>query len=141
MARLVPSYLDMSIETLAREQERFRKQMAETWGAAAGATPFGKSAFSGAPFGTAALEAMQEQTRQNIALFEKAMSLWSPFSGTQRGSEHAEPVANGKHEPAAVVSPASARESSPQSNNAELALLREQMAMMQRQLDKLSKGG
>ena len=75
MGKLVPSYLDMSIETLAREQERFRKTMTDTWGAAGTAVP----PFGPGVFGAAALEAMQEQTRRNMALFEKAMSMWSPF--------------------------------------------------------------
>ena len=56
MGRLVPSYLNMSMETLSREQERFRKQMTETWGSAAGAAgPFASVPFGAAPFGAAAL--------------------------------------------------------------------------------------
>ena len=48
--RLVPSYLEYSLDTLTREQEKYRQQFANT-------------------FGSAALEAMQEQTRKNLAHF------------------------------------------------------------------------
>ena len=67
MGWLVPTYLNMSMETLSREQERFRKQMTDSWGSAAGAAgPFASVPFGAAPFGAAALEAMQEQTRHNM---------------------------------------------------------------------------
>ena len=59
--RLVPSYLQVSLETLAKEQERFRKQFAGAF------TPAG------------AFEAYQEQARKNLAMFEQAMAMFSPF--------------------------------------------------------------
>ena len=40
------------------------------------ATPF----FAQTPFGKSAFEAMQEQTRKNMAMFEQAMKMWTPFS-------------------------------------------------------------
>ena len=48
--QLVPKYLEYSMETLTREQEKYRKQFTD--------------AFGTATFGTAAFEAMQEQARQ-----------------------------------------------------------------------------
>ena len=139
MGRLVPSYLDMSIETLAREQERFRKQMAETWGSAAGGGPFASVPFGAAPFGAAALEAMQEQTRHNLALFEKAMSLWSPFTAASRGpGAH---VSNGNGDAGKVPAPTvRSSEPTPTKDDGDLAAMREQLAAMQRQLDRLSRG-
>jgi polyhydroxyalkanoate synthesis repressor PhaR len=136
MGKLVPSYLDMSMETLAREQERFRKQMAETWGAAAG--QLGKTPFGAAPFGAAALEAIQEQTRANMALFDKAMSMWSPFVGTGRAKGPSS-VNGGAHAPE-PVSPAKPAEPAP-AETGDLSSLREQMAAMQRQLDRLAGSG
>src|SRR5919108_2042715 len=59
--RFVPSYLQISLETLAKEQERFRKQFAGAF------TPAG------------AFEAYQEQARKNLAMFEQAMLMFSPF--------------------------------------------------------------
>ena len=63
MQRLVPSYLEFSLDSLTRQQEQYRRRFAHT-------------------FGTAAFEAMQEQVRKNFATFERALGLFSPFSGT-----------------------------------------------------------
>src|SRR5262245_62034037 len=60
--RMVPSYLQVSLDTLAKEQERFRKSFADAF------TPAG------------AFEAYQEQARKNLAMFEQAMSMFSPFA-------------------------------------------------------------
>ena len=61
MQALVPSYLEHSIGAFAREQEKLRQQMTE--------------AFGGAAFG-----AVEEHVRRNMALFEKAMRMFTPFS-------------------------------------------------------------
>jgi polyhydroxyalkanoate synthesis repressor PhaR len=52
MQMLVPRYLEVSIESLTREQEKFRQQMAQ--------------AFGGTPFG-----ALEEQARRNMEMFER----------------------------------------------------------------------
>jgi len=59
---VIPSYLQMSLEALAREQERFREQVA--------------SSFHNTPF-----EVYNEQIRKNVAMFEQAMRMWSPTAG------------------------------------------------------------
>jgi polyhydroxyalkanoate synthesis repressor PhaR len=155
MGRLVPSYLNMSMETLSREQERFRKQMTETWGTATAAGGhFASVPFGTAPFGAAALEAMQEQTRHNMELFQKAMSLWSPFGAAGLGaSGTGAPLANGSgHQPSGATDQskpmgstqsrqAPAELAAPAAANSDLAIMREQLAAMQRQLDRLSKDG
>jgi len=141
MGRLVPSYLNMSMETLAREQERFRKQMTETWGGAAGgAGPFASVPFGAAPFGAAALEAMQDQTRRNMELFQKAMSLWSPFTAAVPGMGGSN--GNGgdaTHATSSQVRPGTVEP--PERESGDLAAMREQLAAMQRQLDRLAKTG
>ena len=63
--RFVPSYLQASLELLAKEQERFRKQFAGAF------TPAG------------AFEAYQEQARKNLVMFEQAMLMFSPFGATK----------------------------------------------------------
>ena len=141
MGRLVPSYLNMSMETLSREQERFRKQMTDTWGGTTGAAvPFASVPFGGAPFGAAALEAMQEQTRRNMELFQKAMSLWSPFTaavpGVASSNGHGAEAAGASSPPA---HPAADEQST--RDTGDLAGMREQLAAMQRQLDRLAKTG
>lgn len=57
---LVPSYLALSLNSLTREQDRYREQFTN-------------------PFGAPGLEAMQEHAKQNMALFEKALGIFNPF--------------------------------------------------------------
>jgi polyhydroxyalkanoate synthesis repressor PhaR len=64
MQRLVPSYLEFSLDSLTRQQEDYRRKFATT-------------------FGTAAFEAMQEQVRKNFITFEKALGLFSPFASSE----------------------------------------------------------
>jgi polyhydroxyalkanoate synthesis repressor PhaR len=70
MQMLVPRYLEMSIDTLSREQEKFRAQMAQAFGA----TPFG---------------ALEEQARRNMEMFERAFAMFTPFA--KREGQAAEP--------------------------------------------------
>jgi polyhydroxyalkanoate synthesis repressor PhaR len=67
MQMMVPRYLEMSLDSFTREQEKFRTQMTQ----ALGSTPF-------APF-----EAM---TRRNMEMFEQAFSMFKP---TARAEESA----------------------------------------------------
>jgi len=60
MQMLVPRYLEVSLESLTREQEKFRQQMAQ--------------AFGGTPFG-----ALEEQARRNMEMFERAFAMFAPF--------------------------------------------------------------
>src|ERR687888_2361160 len=66
MQMLVPRYLEVSIDSLTREQEKFRQQIAQ--------------AFGGTPFG-----ALEEQARRNMEMFERAFAMFSPFG---RRDEH-----------------------------------------------------
>lgn len=120
IAKMVPSYLQMSLQTLVNEQERFRAQF----------KPF----FAQSPFGTSAFEAMQEQTRKNLAMFEHAMKMWTPFSaGIAGGIRPPEPPrAAGTTEPAAVP------EAAPGPTNSDLADLKAELAAMQERIEKLS---
>jgi polyhydroxyalkanoate synthesis repressor PhaR len=61
MQMLVPRYLEVSIDSLTREQEKFRNQMAQAFGAG----PF-------AP--------LEEQVRRNMEMFERAFGLFAPFA-------------------------------------------------------------
>jgi polyhydroxyalkanoate synthesis repressor PhaR len=69
MQAFLPSYLEMSLETFSKQQERMRTQ----FGAMSPAT------------GVAAFD---EQVKQNMALFERAMKMFSPFA-YGRGDEAA----------------------------------------------------
>jgi polyhydroxyalkanoate synthesis repressor PhaR len=71
MQMLVPRYLEVSIDSLTREQEKFREQLAQ--------------AFGGSPFG-----ALEDQVRRNMELFERTFSMFTPFARRegQAGAEH-----------------------------------------------------
>ncbi|HEY8247543.1 MAG TPA: polyhydroxyalkanoate synthesis repressor PhaR [Hyphomicrobium sp.] len=105
IGRMVPGYLQFSLENLVKEQEKFRAQFA---------TAFSNPA--------AAFEAYQEQARKNMAMFEQAFSLWTPFSG-KRGEA-------GKPDKGT----AEAKTSEP----SEISELKAQLANMQQKIDKLS---
>jgi len=60
MQMVVPKYLEQSIDMLTREQEKFRKQIADT--------------FSGTPFAP-----LEEHVRRNMELFQQTFSKFMPF--------------------------------------------------------------
>ena len=60
MQMLVPRYLEVSIDSLTRDQDKFRNQMTQSFGMM--------------PFGT-----LEEQARRNMEAFERAFSLFAPF--------------------------------------------------------------
>lgn len=122
IARMVPSYLQMSLETLVKEQERFRAQFSHMLGQN--------------PFGAAALDAMQEQARKNIAMFEKAMAMWSPFGGAQGPDAKQEEKRSGS-EKEDGGEPAS-KKASQSADKSEIEDLKAQLASMQERLEKLS---
>jgi polyhydroxyalkanoate synthesis repressor PhaR len=70
MQMLVPRYLEVSLDSLTREQEKFRQQMAQ--------------AFGGSPFG-----ALEDQVRRNMEMFERAFAMFTPFA--RREGQGAEP--------------------------------------------------
>ena len=114
--RIVPSFLEFSLDSLTREQDKYSKQFA--------------GAFTAPPF-----EAMQEHAKQNFAMFEKALGMFNPYSGLSNedaGKQEAmskndnTPKASGDAEPA--VESAS-----------ELETLKAELTAMQDKLDQISK--
>jgi polyhydroxyalkanoate synthesis repressor PhaR len=71
MQSFVPSYLEMSLEAFARQQEQMQKQMAGSLGTQQG-------------FGL-----FEEQVRQNLAMFDRAMKMFTPFAYPPRADEAA----------------------------------------------------
>jgi polyhydroxyalkanoate synthesis repressor PhaR len=100
---LVPRYLEQSMEAFARNQEQMRQYMRESFG---GIFPFDR---------------FQEMSKQNIAFFEQAMRMWSPFRGNQ-AAEGANATPAAKPEPKA----------------ADLDDLKAQMQALQKQLETLA---
>ena len=102
MQAFLPSYLELSLDSFIRQQERMRTQFASM-------NPGGVTTY-------------EETIRQNLALFDKAMKMFSPF-----------PFKTDEGEPAAAA-PAPA---APVKDD--LVELQKQMAAMQQQLDALAK--
>lgn len=81
MQMVVPKYLEQSIATLTQEQEKFRKQIANT--------------LSGTPFAP-----LEEQVRRNMELFQQTFSMFKPFAPGARTA------ATPESEPGATAEPA-----------------------------------
>ena len=77
----VPGYLDMSMESLTKNQDAMKSRVAEAFGG-----------------GSQAFEAL---TRQNFAMFERAMKMFTPFGamGMAAGEEQGAKSANGAGKP------------------------------------------
>ena len=116
MQSMVPSYLEMSLAAFAQQQDRLREQ-------------FGLSAFS-------APQAYQEQVRQNMALFDRAMKMFTPFAYVRpEDVAGATGVAPPDASPPAEAPAASAP---PQQDS--LTELKARVEEMQRQIEKLATG-
>jgi polyhydroxyalkanoate synthesis regulator protein len=102
------------LENLAKEQEKFRALFA--------------NAFSNP---AAAFEAYQDQARKNMAMFEQALSMWSPFTGLPGAKRGEEVSAAGKDEKKSA--------SSGKADTDDISELKAQLASMQQKIDKLSK--
>jgi polyhydroxyalkanoate synthesis repressor PhaR len=61
MQMMVPRYLEVSIDSLTREQEKFRGQIAQT-------------------FGLGGFGAIEEQVRRNMEMFERSFAMFVPFA-------------------------------------------------------------
>ncbi len=120
MEKLVPSYLELSLDSLTRDQDRYVNQFGGT--------------FSGR-----SLEAMQDQTRKNLEMFEKAMTVFGPYAGGTAGGAGDADDSPGETAPTGKASkPVSRRAASGDAD--ELGTLQDQLAVMQKQLDALTRG-
>ena len=76
MQMLVPRYLEASLDSLTREQEKFRTQMAQA-------------------FGMGNFGAVEEQVRRNMEMFERAFSMFTPFARERQNAESDKPQKQG----------------------------------------------
>jgi len=113
MQAFLPSYLEMSLNSFTQQQEQFRQQFA------AGQFPSLK------PGGY-----LEDQVRQNMAMFDQAMKMFSPFGFTRPEPAAARPASSPAAAPAA-----------PEPKPGEDAIddLKKQMAAMQAQIERLAK--
>jgi len=78
MQMLVPHYLEVSIDSLTREQEKLRQQMAQA-------------------FGVGGFGSLEEQVRRNMDMFERAFAMFAPFARREgQGGVAAEPEKSAK---------------------------------------------
>lgn len=109
MQAFLPSYLEMSLESFTKQQERLRGQLANM-----------------APGKMPGMGVYEEQIRQNMALFDRAMKMFSPFAYVRP-----EDAPAATPEPAPAAQPAAPTDDS-------LADLKRQLAAMQEQIAKLA---
>ena len=92
MKFLVPRYLEHMMSAFAQNQERLRATMQETMG-------------SFFPFGS-----LEEMGKQNLALFEQAMRMWSPFGPTLKNEGQAKHGGNAAGPNPPAPAPAQSKE-------------------------------
>lgn len=102
---VVPNYLEHSMNAFSQNQESMRQKMQETMG---GIFPFGQ---------------WDDLSKQNMAMFERAMQMFTPFA------------ANGAAEPQAESAPADAAADA----DDDMSALKDQLKALQEQVDKLSR--
>lgn len=129
MGNMVPGYLQFSLEALSQQQDAYRKKFAHTWG------------------GTG-LEAYQEQARNNLKIFEEAMSIWTPFKMPNAADDEDTDVKSADSQDGDAPAGDAGEKVGPQKEAAasgerekpknEIEALKEELAAMQRRIEKLS---
>lgn len=108
---LVPQYLDMTMESFARNHEQMNGYLENTLG---GVYPF---------------SSFEDMGRKNMAIFEQAMSMMTPFQ--QNGGD-------GTSAPEASDAPPADSKSAAQEPDEAIDMLKAQLEAMQKQLNSLS---
>lgn len=116
MQAFLPSYLEMSLESFTKQQERMRTQFS-------GLTP----GLGGTTKGLPGIGVYEDQIRQNMALFDRAMKMFSPFA-----------YARPEDAPAAPAEPPPPAPPAQQPSEDSLADLKRQLEAMQAQIEKLA---
>ena len=86
MQWLVPRYLEHAMSTFGRNQEQMRKSLQDAFG---GLFPFGS---------------LEQMGKQNLALFEQTMKMFSPFPSTSAADKTGEKPGDKPKEPASEAS-------------------------------------
>ena len=123
MQAFVPGYLRLSMENLAKQQDEVRARMTEAMG---GPAP--------------GMAMMEEQVKRNMAMFEQAMRMFSPFApGAPGGPAGAQGGPGAQNFAQAAATGADQTGSgSGQGRGDDVAALRAELAAMQAKLDKLA---
>lgn len=107
----IPSYLEMSMNSFSKEQEKLRHRVTSALG------------------GRERLTQFEDQIRQNLEIFDNAMRMFTPFARPSSGRGEA------KDQP----KPEKAEAEDGKASGTELDELKKQLAQMQAQLEALSK--
>ena len=75
MQMLVPRYLEVSLDSLTKEQSKFREQISQA-------------------FGMGSFGAMEDQVRRNMEMFERTFAMFAPFA--RKGGEAGADTEKGK---------------------------------------------
>ena len=102
MQGFVPGFLDLSMESFTKNQEEMRNRIAEAFGGGS--------------------QALENLTRQNLAMFERAVQMFTPFAPTRPPREEPPPRGNGASE----------------QRSEEISELKSEVEAMRRQLAELS---
>ncbi len=125
MQAFLPSYLELSLDSFTRQQERMRTQM----GAIAPGLAQGLAPNLGAGLGTVAgPQFLEDQVKQNLAMFDRAMKMFSPFAYVRPEDS----------EVAAAPAPAAAAPTAPDDS---LNDLKKKIEEMQEQISRLASKG
>ena len=116
MQGVLPSYLEMSLDSFSRQQEQFRTQLNRAFGTGAGAG------------------LMEDAVRQNMVMFQKAMTLFPGFNAYTRAGA-AEKTAEAPETPSRATASGGTSGSDPA-----LDEMRRQMDEMRAQIDRLASG-
>jgi len=110
---VVPKYLEHSMQSFTQNKDQMRDYMSDTFG---GVTPF---------------SAFEEAGKQNMAMFDQAMKMFTPFQANAASPTQEASAPN--------PTPAPAPQEENDGANDDLADLKDQLAAMQQQLNKMSK--
>ena len=80
MQMLVPRYLEVSLDSLTREQSKFREQISQA-------------------FGMGGFGAMEDQVRRNMEMFERTFAMFVPFARREGQAMAAAEADKGKDKP------------------------------------------
>ena len=117
---LLPRYLDQSMQSFTTNQDQMRRYMQESFG---GMFPFGR---------------FEEMSKQNVAFFERAMNMFSPFKGDGSDQESTRPAGQPVPAQPQGAQPQGAQGQPPgPGDSAALATLKDQVAALQQQLEAL----
>ena len=120
---VVPNYLDYSMKAFAKNQEQMRDYMEDSKG---GLNPFGQ---------------FEEIGKQNVAMFEEAMKMFTPFIPGGPGAEGNKKPGGTPGGTTGGTKDNAKKTSGPKDDADQLDDLRNQLEKMQRQIDELSSGG